>query len=144
MIAKLIPQILGENIANKKIDAETQVNKASEQAIYFFSTLQRLRIESDEKRLNRNPIKKIRKSLGSVTHRRVGSQSSFGSSSHRRTGSQSSVINISLKRINSQNSIGTGSQHSLNSIYPVGDYIGDDNDTVATQSSRGSRSAIWK
>jgi len=35
-IATIIPQILGENIADKKIDAETKVNKASEQAIFFF------------------------------------------------------------------------------------------------------------
>ena len=124
MIATMIPQILGENIADKKIDAETKVNKASEQAIYFFSTLNRLRMQSDEKRSNRNPFK-IRKrmssqsSMGSGSHRR---QSSIGSGSHRRTHSYSS---LNLKRINSQSSFGNGSQRSMNSIQSVDGVRGD-------------------
>ena len=127
IIATIIPQILGENIAYKKIDAETKVNKASDQAIYFFSTLNRLRMQSDEKRFNRNPFK-IRKrmssqsSMGSGSHRR---QSSIGSGSHRRANSYSS---LNMKRINSQSSFGNGSQRSLNSIQSV-DGIGDSNST---------------
>ena len=120
IIATIIPQILGENIANKKIDAETKVNRASEQAIYFFETLNTLRMRSEEKK-SRNPINKIR--------RRMSSQSSVGSGSrgsqraHRRTGS------YSMKRVGSQNS--NASNRSLNSIYSVDE--GDDS-TVATTS----------
>jgi len=126
MIATIIPQSLGENIAHKRIDAETKVNKASEQAIYFFSTLRKLRIQSDEKRSNRNVINKIR--------RRMSSQSSIGSGSHRRAHSGSS---FSLRRTNSQSSCGNGSQRSLNSIGTIRSIdIGDDKtvDTVGTNS----------
>jgi len=120
IIATIMPQILGENIANKKIDAETKVNRASEQAIYFFETLNTLRMRSEEKK-SRNPINKIR--------RRMSSQSSVGSGSrgsqraHRRSSS------ISMKRVGSQNS--NASNRSLNSIYSVDE--GDDS-TVATTS----------
>lgn len=145
MIATIIPQILGENIADKKIDAETKVNKASEQAIYFFSTLNKLRMQSDEKRLNRNPIKKIRKrmssqsSIGSASHRRANSISSLNSATH---GRASSISSLNLKRINSQSSFGNGSQRSRNSIYDV---VGDDKsvDTSGTHTSRGSKSSLW-
>lgn len=130
-IATIIPQILGENIADKKIDAETKVNLASEQATYFFSTLKIIRTQSDEKRSNRNPIKKIRK--------RMSSQSSRSSGSHRRT---NSITSLSLKRINSQSSFGNGSQRSLNSKHSV-DGVGDDKtvETSGTQTSRGS--ILW-
>jgi len=118
IIATIIPQILGENIADKKIDAETKVNRASEQAIYFFETLNTLRMRSEEKK-SRNPINKIR--------RRMSSQSSVGSGSrgsHKRTNSS-----FSMKRVGSQNS--NASNRSLNSIYSVDE--GDDS-TVATTS----------
>jgi len=137
-IATIIPQILGRNIADKKIDAETKVIKASEQAFFFFSTLNKLRIQSDEKRSNRNPFK-IRKrmssqsSLGSGSHRRQSSKSSIGSGSHRRGNSYSS---LNMKRINSQSSFGNGSQRSLNSIQSV-DGVGDDK-TVDTSVTRYS------
>jgi hypothetical protein len=131
-IATIIPQILGENIADKKIDAETKVNLASEQAFYFFSILKQIRTKSDEKRSKRNPIKKIRK--------RMSSQSSIGSGSHRISNSNSS---FSLKRINSQSSFTNSSQRSLNSKYSV-DGVGDDKtaETSATQTSRGSKGSI--
>jgi len=131
-IATIIPQILGENIADKKIDAETKVNLASEQAVYFFSILKQIRTKSDEKRSKRNPIKKIRK--------RMSSQSSIGSGSHRRSNSNSS---FSLKRINSQSSFTNSSQKSLNSKYSV-DGVGDDKtaENSGTQISRGSKGFI--
>ena len=115
---------------DKKIDAETKVHKASEQAIYFFSTLHKLRtMQLDEKRINRNLIKKIRK--------RMSSQSSAGNGSHRKGGSQSSLGSVTLNRNNSQSSFGNGSQRSLNSMYSV---IGvEDDETVSTIGSRGSR-----
>lgn len=134
-IATIIPQILGENIADKKIDAETKVNLASEQAVYFFSILKQIRTKSDEKRSKRNPIKKIRK--------RMSSQSSIGSGSHRRSNSNSS---FSLKRINSQSSFTNSSQKSLNSKYSV-DGVGDDKtaENSGTQISRGSKGFIsWR
>ena len=134
-IATIIPQILGENIADKKIDAETKVNLASEQAVYFFSILKQIRTKSDEKRSKRNPIKKIRK--------RMSSQSSIGSGSHRRSNSNSS---FSLKRINSQSSFTNSSQKSLNSKYSV-DGVGDDKtaENSGTQTSRGSKGCIlWR
>mmetsp|Transcript_7735 Transcript_7735/g.18954 ORF Transcript_7735/g.18954 Transcript_7735/m.18954 type:complete len:311 (+) Transcript_7735:125-1057(+) len=95
-IATIIPQILGANLANKKIDAETKVNKACDQAAFFFSTLNKLRLEYDETK-SRNPITRIRK--------RMSSQSSIGSGSrgsHRKAGSVSS---FNMKRINSQGSL---------------------------------------
>jgi len=124
-----MPQTLGENLSDKKIDAETKINKASEQAIYFFSTLNKLRTTQLEgKRTNYNPINKFRK--------RMSSQSSLSGGSHRRVGSLTSLGNISLKRINSQASLGDASQRSLASMYSV-DGV-DDDKTVESSKSRAS------
>ncbi len=63
-------------MADKKIDAETKVLKAHDQALYFFAKLNQLRAaQVDEKRANRNPIKNIRK--------RMSAGSSVGSGSVR-------------------------------------------------------------
>mmetsp|Transcript_14776 Transcript_14776/g.41173 ORF Transcript_14776/g.41173 Transcript_14776/m.41173 type:complete len:149 (-) Transcript_14776:443-889(-) len=135
MLASMMPQIIAETLSDKKIDAETKVNKASEQAVYFFSTLNKLRTTlADEKRSNRNPINKIRK--------KITSGSSVSGGSHRRAGSHTSLGSISLKRINSQSSIGTTSQRSLASMYSV-EGLDDDKtvDTFGSRSSRGSRSS---
>lgn len=68
--------MLQEKMADKKIDAETKVLKAHDQALYFFAKLHQLRAaQIDEKRSNRNPIKNIRK--------RMSAGSSVGSSSLR-------------------------------------------------------------
>lgn len=129
-IATIIPQILGVNIANKKIDAETKVNQSCDQAVYFFSTLHKLRTQSDEKR-SRNPITKIRQ--------RISSQSSIGSGSrgsHRRG---SSVTSFNMKRINSSGSFGS----DRNSILTRGD--AEDDRTVDTSSrslSPGSKRTV--
>ena len=121
IIATIIPQILGENIADKKIDAETKVNRASEQAIYFFETLNTLRMRSEEKK-SRNPINKIRRRMSSQSS--VGSGSRGSEKAHRRKNSS-----FSMKRVGSQSS--NASNRSLNSIYSVDE--GDDS-TVATTS----------
>ncbi len=126
-IATIIPQILGANIANKKIDAETIVNQACDQAVYFFSTLHKLRTQSDEKR-SRNPITKIRK--------RISSQSSIGSGSrgsHRRGGSVSS---FNMKRISSSGSFGSDRNSILNK--------GDAEDERTVDTSSGSLSPASK
>lgn len=140
---------MGVNIAHKKIDAETKVNKASDQAMYFFSTLNTLRIQSDEKRSNRNPINKIRKRMSSQSSLGSGSRgssrrsrgslsrSSLSRGSHRRKKSASSV---NMKRISSQSSLGNGSERSMYSI----DDVEDETSTVDTSSGDSSpKTAAW-
>ncbi|MGK3752514.1 MAG: hypothetical protein ACI8RD_004818 [Bacillariaceae sp.] len=113
--------MLGDEMSDKKIDAETKVHKASEQSIYFFSTLNKLREmhkeeKRIEKRINRNPIYQIKK--------RIGSQSSMGNGS-------------ANPRISSLSSLGNdGSTRSLNSLYSV---EVEDDITVDTRGSYGSR-----
>jgi hypothetical protein len=59
--------MLAERMCDKKIDAETKVLKAHDQALYFFSKLNQLRAaQIDEKRASRNPIKNIRKRMSSA------------------------------------------------------------------------------
>ena len=54
-------------MADKKIDAETKVLKAHDQALFFFTKLNQLRAAPvDEKRERRNPIKNIRKRMSSA------------------------------------------------------------------------------
>jgi hypothetical protein len=125
ILATIIPKMLGDEMSDKKIDAETKVHKASEQSIYFFSTLHKLReMHKDEKRINRNPIYQIKK--------RIGSQSSVGSgSAHHRISSQSSLGN-------------DGSARSLNSLYSVDiedDITVDTRGSYGSRGSRGSKSA---
>eukprot|EP00536_Pseudo-nitzschia_multiseries_P001243 jgi/Psemu1/180477/e_gw1.15.63.1 len=133
-LASMMPQIIAETLSDKKIDAETNVNKASEQAVYFFSTLNKLRTAQADERSNRNPINKIRK--------KIGSQSSVSGGSHRRAGSLTTLGSISFKRINSQSSLGNASERSLASMYSV-DGVDDDKtvDTFGSRTSRGSRSS---
>lgn len=84
ILATIIPRMLGDEMSDKKIDAETKVNKPSEQSLYFFETLNKLRTNHlDEKRINRNPINKLRK--------RISSQSSLGNNSTRSLNSLYSV-----------------------------------------------------
>lgn len=138
-----MPDLIGENISDNKIDAETKVNKSTEQAIYFFSTLQNLRTQQlEERRTSRNPIKKIRT--------KMSSQSSLTSSgtSHVRTNSHSSVGKVNPCRIHSYVSLvdlANTSQRSLNSMYSI-DGPDDDKtvDTSGTQGSRSSRASCSK
>lgn len=147
MIATEIPQILGESIADKKIDAETKVNKASDQAIYFFSTLNKVRMQADEKK-RKNPIKKIRKrmsgqssvgSCGSRSHRR---QSSIGSGSHRRQSSTNSIGSGGSRhrRQSSLNSIGSGSHKRVNSFASLTLRRTNSNSSFANASQRSLNS----
>lgn len=77
MLAGTISTTLDEKMADKKIDAETKVLKAHDQAIFFFAKLNQLRTsQEDERRERRNPIKSIRKAITSAG-------SSVGSSSLR-------------------------------------------------------------
>ena len=76
VLAGTIPIMLAERMSDKKIDAETKVLKAHDQALYFFSKLNQLRAaQIDEKRTSRNPIKSFR--------RRMSAGSSVGSGSLR-------------------------------------------------------------
>lgn len=66
ILTTTIPKVIGDEMSAKKIDAETKVCKSDEQSVYFFSTLNNLREKYlEEKRMNRNPINKLRKSLSS-------------------------------------------------------------------------------
>ena len=143
-IAVIIPEILGVNIAHKKIDAETKVNNASEQATYFFKTLNKLRLESDEKRSHRNPINKIRKRMSSQSSIGSGSRGSSRVSrgsksrgSHRRRKSSSSV---NMKRISSSSSIGGASERSM---YSIPDDITDETGSTTSGDSSPSKTAAW-
>jgi hypothetical protein len=76
ILAGTIPTTLDEKMADKKIDAETRVLKANDQAIFFFTKLNQLRAaQVDEKRERRNPIKNIRKRMSSGAGSSVGSGS---------------------------------------------------------------------
>lgn len=142
-IAVIIPEVLGINIASKKIDAETKVNKASEQASYFFKTLNRLRTETDEKRSNRNPILKIRKRISSQSSVGSGSRGSsrvsLGSKSRESHRRKKQSASGNLKRMSSANSIGTEER----SMYSIDDVDDETASTTSGASSQAPKTAAW-
>lgn len=133
------------NIAHKKIDAETKVNKASEQASYFFKTLNRLRIETDEKRSNRNPILKIRKRISSQSSVGSGSRGSsrvsLGSKSRESHRRRKLTAPLNMKRMSSASSVGNASAER--SMYSIDDVDDETASTISGASSQAPKSAAW-
>ena len=141
----IIPEILGVNIAHKKIDAETKVNKSSEQASFFFKTLNRLRTETDEKRSNRNPILKIRKRISSQNSVGSGSRGSsrvsLGSKSRESNRRKKPTAPLNMKRMSSASSVGNASAER--SMYSIDDVDDETASTISGASSQPPKTGSW-
>ncbi|KAG7342030.1 hypothetical protein IV203_007122 [Nitzschia inconspicua] len=66
LLAATVPKMLAEKMSDKKIDAETKVLRAAEQALYFYEKLNELRSSDHwDQRFTLNPIKTIYKRMSS-------------------------------------------------------------------------------